>query len=104
MRSLHRSHSVRICGLVLLAVGVAEGRPRGGCLSPLRGASEVKRSPSLDCPLTELLVGVRRPHAAGAGVRVWGPSTVPLACMPCGGCVPRGWWGAVPGGGGLPTL
>ena len=22
-----------------------------------------------------------------------------LACMPCWGCVPRGWWGAVPGGG-----
>ena len=30
---------------------------------------------------------------------VWGPNTVPLACMPCGGCVPRAWWGAVPGGG-----
>ena len=29
---------------------------------------------------------------------MWGPNTVPLACMPCGGCVPRGWWGAVPGG------
>ena len=27
-----------------------------------------------------------------------GPNTVPLACMPCGGCVPRRWWGAVPGG------
>ena len=26
-------------------------------------------------------------------------STVPLACAPCGGRVPRGWWGAVPGGG-----
>ena len=22
-----------------------------------------------------------------------------LSCTPCGGCVPRGWWGAVPGGG-----
>ena len=31
----HRSHSVRPCGLALLAVGVAEGRPRGGCLPPL---------------------------------------------------------------------
>ena len=30
---------------------------------------------------------------------MWGPNTVLLACMPCGGCVPRGWWGAVPGGG-----
>ena len=35
---------------------------------------------------------------------MWGPSTVPLACMPCGGCVPRGWWGSVPGGGGLTLL
>ena len=31
----HRSHSVRPCGLALLAVGVAEGRPRGGCLPSL---------------------------------------------------------------------
>ena len=28
---------------------------------------------------------------------------VPLASTPCGGCVPRGWWGAVPGGGGRPA-
>ena len=31
----HRSHSVRPCGPALLAVGVAEGRPPGGCLPPL---------------------------------------------------------------------
>ena len=31
----HRPHSVRPCGLALLAEGVAEGRPRGGCLPPL---------------------------------------------------------------------
>ena len=31
----HRSHSVRPCGPALLAVGVAEGCPRGGCLPPL---------------------------------------------------------------------
>ena len=31
----HRPHSVRPCGLALLAVGVAEGRPRGGCFPPL---------------------------------------------------------------------
>ena len=30
-----RPHSVRPCGLALLAVGMAEGRPRGGCLPPL---------------------------------------------------------------------
>ena len=31
----HRFHSVRPCRPALLAVGVAEGRPRGGCLPPL---------------------------------------------------------------------
>ena len=31
----HRPHGVRPCGPALLAVGVAEGRPRGGCLPPL---------------------------------------------------------------------
>ena len=77
-------------------VGVAEGRPRGGCLPLLRGASGVRRSPSPDCPPTGRAVGVRYPRAVGAGVWVWGPYTVPLACTPCGGCVPRGWWGAVP--------
>ena len=30
-----RPHSVRPCGPTSLAVGVAEGRPRGGCLPPL---------------------------------------------------------------------
>ena len=30
----HRPHSVRPCGPALLAVGVAEGRPWGGCLPP----------------------------------------------------------------------
>ena len=67
----------------------------------LRGASEVRRSSSPDCPPTGRAVGVRYPRAVGAGVWVWGPNTVPLACMPCGGCVPRGWCGggASPGGG-----
>ena len=31
----HRPHSVRPCGLALLAVGVADERPRGGCFPPL---------------------------------------------------------------------
>ena len=31
----HGPHSVRPCGPALLAVGLAEGRPRGGCLPPL---------------------------------------------------------------------
>ena len=39
-----RPHSVRPCGPALRAVGVAGGRPRGGCLSPSWRASEVRRS------------------------------------------------------------
>ena len=77
-------------------VGVAEGCPQGGCLPLFRGASRVRRSPSPDCPPTGRAVGDRYPRAVGAGVWVWGPYTVPLACTPCRGCVPRGWWGAVP--------
>ena len=37
-------------------------------------------------------------------VLVWGPNAVPLACMPCGACVPLGWRRAVSGGDGLPLL
>ena len=106
--TLHRPHRVRPRGPALLAVGVAERRPPGGvayrrCEGRL--TSEVRRSPCPRCPpLTGRAVWVRHPRAVGAGVRVWGPGTVPLACMPCGGCVLRGWWGAVPAGGGLPPL
>ena len=63
-----RPHSVRPCGPALLGVGVAEGRPRGGFHPPLRGASEVRRSPSPDCPPTGRAVGVRYPSAVGPGV------------------------------------
>ena len=71
-------------------VGVAVGRPRGGCLLLLRGASGVRRSPSPDCQPTGRAVGVRDPRVVGAGVRVWGPFSVPSAGTPCGGCAPRG--------------
>ena len=64
----------------------------------------VRRSPSLNCPPTGRAGRVRDPHAVGAGVWVWGPNTVLLACMPRGGCVPQGWLGAVPGEVGLPPL
>ena len=81
----HRPHSVRPCGPALRAVGVAEGRLRRGCLSPLRGASGVRRSTSPDCPPSGRAVGVRHPHAVGAAVRVWGPCTGAVARVPCGG-------------------
>ena len=48
------------------------------------------RSPSPDCPHTGRAVGVRDPRVVGAGVRVWGPCSVPSASTPCGGCAPRG--------------
>ena len=86
-----------------LRTGVARcgggGRAPPGQLPPLIGASEVRRCPSSHCPPTGLAVGVHHPRAVGAVVWVWGPNTVPLVCMPCGGCVPRGWWGGNPRGG-----
>ena len=74
----------------LRVVGVAVGRPRGGCLLLLRGATGVRRSPSPYCPPTGRPVGVRDPRVVGAGVRVRGPLSVPSACTLCGGCAPRG--------------
>ena len=74
--------------------------PPGGRAARGRdSASEVRRCPSPGCPPTGRAVGVRHPRAVGAGVWVWGPNTVPLAYMPCWGCVPRGWWGGRPRGG-----
>ena len=72
-----------------LRAGVARcgdggGGSQGGCLLPSGGASEVRCSPSPDCPASGRAVGVRSPRAVGAEVRVWGFSTVPWACMPCG--------------------
>ena len=51
--NLHRPHSVRPCELALRAVGVAEGRPRVGCLGPSptccgRGCAGVG---AVHCPL-----------------------------------------------------
>ena len=93
----HRPHSVRPRGPALLAVGVAEGRPRGGCLPPLWGASEARRRPSPDCPPTGRAVGARRLCAVGAGVWVWGPNTVPAARLPCGAACRGGGGGPSPG-------
>ena len=56
--------------------GWREGVPGGGCLPPLRRASEARRRPSPDCPPAGRAVGVRHPRAVGAGVWVWGPNTV----------------------------
>ena len=85
----HRSHSVRPCGPALLAVGVAEGRPRGGVLSTVvRGA----RGQALSLPWPSVLwsgqPGFRVPcvpGAVGAGV---GTRDRPHSVRPCGPALP----------------
>ena len=66
--------------------------PPPSVVTPLRGASEGGRSPSSGCPHPG---GCRGPLSTccGHGCAGMGPSTVPVACMPCEGrLVP----GAVP--------
>ena len=89
---------VRSCQPALRAVGMAGVRPQGGCLVPLGGASEVRGLSPARCLLSGRALGVHCPPAVGAGVRAWGPGTVPLACVPWGGCTPRGWREVVAGG------
>ena len=75
-----RPHSVRPCGPALRAVGVAEGRPRGGVPSAVvRGV----QGQALPLPrLPAFRVGCRGPLPTGCGcggVRAWGPVTNPTA-------------------------
>ena len=101
----HQLHSVRPCGPALLAVVVAEGRPRGGCLPPLWGASEVRRCPSPDCPPTGRAVGVRHPPAVGAGVWAVGAQHCRLGLHALWGLRAAGVVGGpFQGGVGLPAL
>ena len=67
----------------------------------LRGASEVRRSPSPDCPPTGRAVGVRHPRAVGAGVWVLGAQHCPLGMHALRGLRAAGvvWCRGVPGGG-----
>ena len=64
----HRPHSVRPCGPALLAVGVAEGRPRVGCLPPCCEGRLVSGAvpPPTARPL-ERAAGVPRPVCPGCG-------------------------------------
>ena len=66
----------------------------------LVGPFHVVRAPPRVRPRSLALSGVLWGGRSGPGSPLRG-----LACTPCGGCVTRGWWGAVPGGGGhLPLL
>ena len=51
------------------------------------------RAPLRVLPWSLALSGVLGGGRSGPGSSLPGS-----ACTPCGGCVPRGWWGAVPGG------
>ena len=63
----HRPHSVRPCGPALLAVGVAEGRPRGGCLPLLWGAPASGAVPPPTTRPLERAARVPRPVCPGCG-------------------------------------
>ena len=98
--TLHRPHSVCPRGPALLAVGVAGGRPRGGCLPPLRGAPGVRRRPfpgrsSSGACSQGSATRVSRVRS----MRACGPSTGPTACALAGRrCSLWGWREGVPGG------
>ena len=89
----HRPHSVRPCGPALLAVGVAEGRPRGGVPSTVvRGAWCQALSPPRPLVLRSVQPGFRDPCVPGA-VDAWrvdpapAPQRAPLRAgvARCGG-------------------
>ena len=76
------------CEPPLRTVGAAEGRPLGGCRPLLSGGSEFRRFPFSGCLPSGQAAGARYPRAVGAGVLVWGPSTVPLALGRGAGLLP----------------
>ena len=63
----HRPHSVRPCGPVLLAVGVAGGRPRGGAYHRCEGRLVSGAVPPPAARPLERAAGVLRPVCPGCG-------------------------------------
>ena len=97
----HQPHSVRPCGPALLAVGLAGGRRRGGCLPPLCGAPGVRRCPSPGRSSSGACSqGSATRVSRVRSMRACGPSTGPSACALAGRrCSLWGWRKGVPGGG-----
>ena len=89
-----------LAGPALLAVGVAEGRPRGEGLPPLWGAPGVRRCPSPGRPSSGAgSQGSASRVSRVRSVRAWGPSTGPTACALASlRCSLWGWRKGVPGG------
>ena len=102
----HRPHSVRPCGPVLLAVGVAEGRPRGGAFHRCEGRLVSGAVPPPAARPLEWAVRVPRPVCPGCGRcgRV-DPAPAPQRAPLRAGVARCGGGGrASPGGGCLPPL
>ena len=78
------------------ALGAGRAVPRGPCPSacpaPVPCSGGLAWGGGGPVPVPPTWLGAVRPRGAGP----WR--------MPCGGCVPRGWRGGVPGGAGLPPL
>ena len=63
----HRPHNVRPCGPALLAVGMAEGRPRGGAFHRCEGRMVSGAVPPLAARPLERAARVPRPACPGCG-------------------------------------
>ena len=95
----HRPHSVRPCGPALLAVGVAEGRPRVGCLPPL--CEGRLRSGTVPPPTARPLGGLLGSATHMLWARVCGcggPTLSPWPACPLGAACRGGAGGPSPGG------
>ena len=82
-RTLVPQAGVRVCVWALGAL------PPPSVVTLLRGASEVERSPPSGCPPPGGCRGPM-PMCSGQGCAGMGPSTVPVARMPCEGCLVSG--------------
>ena len=94
----HRPHSERPCGPALLAVGVAEGRPRGGTFHHCEGRP---RSGAVPAPTGRPLGGLlgSATHVLWARMcECGGPTLSPLPACPVGAACRGGGWGLSPGG------
>ena len=101
----HRPHGVRPCGLASLAVGVAEGRPRGAPSTVVRGAWCQALSLSRPPVLWSGQPGFRVPCVPGAVDACVGTQHRPHSGRPCGPALPAvGVVEERPRGGRLPPL
>ena len=100
----YRPHGVRPCGPALFAVGVAEGRPRGGLPSTVvRGVWCQALSLPRPLVLRSVQPGSATRVSRVRSVRARGPSPGPTACALAGRrCSLWGWRKGVPRGGCLP--